>query len=247
MNEEELQGVSMWAILPARVRYDRVIPPNAKLVFAEIAAKTSAAGYCFAGNAWFMERFGFSEDTIRNLLRALAEEGYITIEVDNSRKHQKRRIYLTGLAFSGAPPDAGSPLKNSGAEPPKNFGGTPLKNSGGIENSNNKIKPPVSPAKAKLIRADVLDAIGEVCEGDGLLLLAWIDYAEMRSRKKKPIETTATVRRTDAKLRRLAGDDHAAMIEILHQSTDNTWTGVFALKGAEGRAAGPYWAEDPEG
>lgn len=247
---EEMESVSLWAILPARVRYDRVIPPNAKLLFAEIAAKTNAAGYCFAGNQWFMDRFGFSEDTIRNLIRALAEAGYITLDIDNTRKHQKRRIYLTGLAFSGAPPDAGSPLKNSGAQPPKDFGGTPLRTSGAIENIKNKINPPIAPQelqKAKVIRADVLDTIGEVCEGDGLLLLAWIDYAEMRYRKKKPIETAATVTRTDAKLRRLAGNDHKIMIEILHQSTDNTWTGVFALKGAAPREGGSYWADDPEG
>ena len=31
-----------WAILPARVRYDRSLPANAKLIYAEIAAKINA-------------------------------------------------------------------------------------------------------------------------------------------------------------------------------------------------------------
>ena len=48
---------SQWAILPARVRYDPELPPNAKLIFAEIAAKTNTLGYCWAHNRHFAETF----------------------------------------------------------------------------------------------------------------------------------------------------------------------------------------------
>lgn len=237
----------MWAILPARVRYDRVIPPNAKLLFAEIAAKTNDTGECFCSNDWFTKRLGFTDDTVRNLLKALEGAGYIHLDTDNRRAMHKRIIRVDNLAFAFLDPeDDGSPRKNSGAQPPKNFGGDPRKNSG------DKISIYINNKSPSWMPADVLTEIAAQCGENGALAKAWMDFAEMRHRKHAPIATVCTVQRTASALRKLSQEDPLQMIAILNQSTDNGWTGVFPLKDEHGQrpdrrgSSSGGWADDPE-
>ena len=68
-----------WAILPARVRYDRTLPANAKLIYAEIAAKINEEGYCFCYNQYFADRFGLKPDTVSSLVKRLEDADYIQI------------------------------------------------------------------------------------------------------------------------------------------------------------------------
>lgn len=46
-----------WAVLPAKVRYDKTLRPNAKLLYAEITALADARGYCWATNGYLAELF----------------------------------------------------------------------------------------------------------------------------------------------------------------------------------------------
>lgn len=86
---------SYWAVIPAPVRYDEVIPPNAKILYAEISSLTHETGYCKAGDEYFHELFGFSLRTVRRLLDALRDAGYIRIETDRGPNNavSGRRIY----------------------------------------------------------------------------------------------------------------------------------------------------------
>lgn len=68
-----------WAILPARVRYDKRLPANAKLIYAEIAAKINEEGFCFCHNAYFSERLGIKRDTVSTLIKRLEDAEYIRI------------------------------------------------------------------------------------------------------------------------------------------------------------------------
>lgn len=90
------EHVSQWAILPAMVRYDKTLPANAKLIYAEIAAKINEEGWCFCHNGYFAERFGLKPDTVSSLVKRLEAAGYITVDVDVARaNNDRRRIYLT--------------------------------------------------------------------------------------------------------------------------------------------------------
>lgn len=104
-----------WAVIPAAVRYDPTLPPNAKLLYAEISSLTDAAGYCFASNAYFQRLFGLSERTVQNLLRALQSGGYIRIE-DGNGGARRRKI------FAGINPVGENPAENCGVTPQKTAG-----------------------------------------------------------------------------------------------------------------------------
>ena len=126
-----------WAVIPAGVRYNEQIPPNAKLLYAEISSLTQEDGYCWATNEYFRKVFGFSERTIQNLLNSLTAAGYIRIENGDSKK---RKIY------AGINPlrvlNETNPAKNCGVEPRKNLRDNPAEICGVYEkhiiNKNNK-------------------------------------------------------------------------------------------------------------
>lgn len=128
-----------WAILPARVRYDRSLPANAKLIYAEIAAKINEDGYCFSHNAYFAEKLGLKPDTVSSLIKRLEAAGYITVDVDGSRTNtDRRRIYITGkpYEFGGIGFKSGTGKKSEGVSD---------KNPIPIENNNLKLSPPKAP------------------------------------------------------------------------------------------------------
>lgn len=72
---------SYYAIIPANVRYDKSLPPNAKLLYGEITALCNERGYCWAENRYFAELYGVSKTSISKWISALAENGYIKVEL----------------------------------------------------------------------------------------------------------------------------------------------------------------------
>lgn len=86
-----------WAVLPAKVRYDKTLRPNAKLLYAEITALADARGYCWATNSYLAELFEIAPRTIRELLKNLADRGYIEVEVvrdEQTNEVQERRLWV---------------------------------------------------------------------------------------------------------------------------------------------------------
>ena len=53
-----------YAIIPATVRYDDRLTPNAKLLYGEITALSNKEGYCWAGNAYFANLYGVTKTSI---------------------------------------------------------------------------------------------------------------------------------------------------------------------------------------
>lgn len=73
---------SYFAIIPASVRYDKNIIPNAKLLYGEITALCNEKGYCWATNQYFSELYQVSKQTISKWINQLKENNYINVEME---------------------------------------------------------------------------------------------------------------------------------------------------------------------
>jgi hypothetical protein len=94
---DELVQRNYYAVLPANVRYDKNITPNAKLLYAEITALCNDKGYCWAGNAYFAELYGVTKTSISNWISSLQKNGYIDVQLiykENSKEIQSRHISI---------------------------------------------------------------------------------------------------------------------------------------------------------
>lgn len=87
---------SYYAIIPANVRYDNELPPNAKLLYGEITALCNEKGYCWAGNTYFSDLYKVTNRTISGWVNVLEQKGYIKRTIIRSENNQveKRLIYL---------------------------------------------------------------------------------------------------------------------------------------------------------
>lgn len=89
---EEKIRPNFWAVIPATVRYDRVVGSTAKLLFAEITALSNIEGYCWASNNYFANLFDISITQVSRLIASLEERGFLKSFVDSKAGNQ-RRLY----------------------------------------------------------------------------------------------------------------------------------------------------------
>ena len=132
-----------WAVIPASVRYDQDLPPNAKLLYGEVTALSDKRGYCYAQNGYFSELFSLSELTVTRLFAVLVDRGYLRVDVirdESTQEVLERRIYPIydhGISepppdiFVGTPPDIAPQDMGGDYTPPDNFVRTPPDNSDG--------------------------------------------------------------------------------------------------------------------
>lgn len=137
-----------WAVLPAKVRYDTSLRPNAKLLYAEITALAGASGYCWATNEYLAQLFGIAARTVSDLVGTLAKRGYIRVEVvrdDKTNEVQQRRIWVdfsTPQGIAGLP----DPIAKNGDTPIAENGVTPIAKNGEENNTREEyILPPKAP------------------------------------------------------------------------------------------------------
>lgn len=71
-----------YAIIPASVRYDKSLTPNAKLLYGEITALCNDKGYCWAGNDYFAALYDVSKTSVSKWISALRDCGYINIQLE---------------------------------------------------------------------------------------------------------------------------------------------------------------------
>ena len=136
---------SVYSVIPASVRYDKELRPNAKLLYGELSALTLAEGYCWATNSYLADLFDLSAKTVEALIKQLRDRGHIRVEVERDPETcevVRRKIWISGPAGISVPP----PLKNEGRSP-QNRGDPPLKIEGGNTNklSNTSNIPPIVP------------------------------------------------------------------------------------------------------
>lgn len=94
-------GGAYYAVIPAEIRYDRELRPNAKLLYGELTSLCNSSGYCWATNEYFAELFDLSVPTVSRLISQLADKGYIRCEMAATDTGSERRIYAGVFTVQG--------------------------------------------------------------------------------------------------------------------------------------------------
>lgn len=124
---KEQSHKSYYAIIPANVRYDSELTPNAKLLYGEITALCNEKGYCWATNKYFADLYMVSVVSVSKWINLLVKKGYLSSDLiykDGTKEIEGR--YLRIVSY-----------------PIKEKFNTPIKekfkdNSTSINNTNNK-------------------------------------------------------------------------------------------------------------
>lgn len=222
---------SYWAVVPAPVRYDTAIPANAKLLYAELSSLTNEKGYCFASNAYFAANFSMTDTSVRRLLKALADRGFIRIDVVRDKKTnqvKERKIYVGLNPAASVPPSAQNCAEGSEQ---KSAEGSAQNCSALImyNNKNNNNKPPIVPQAVE-------KQFAVYSGGDKQMLEALMGFAENRAAIKKPIKSERSAALLLGKLDRI-GKDTEERILMLNTATEHNWQTVYAPKDREAPAA----------
>ena len=96
MNEnEEVEKVGYWGLIPANVRYDKELSANAKLLYSELTCLSNKEGYCFASNNYFAKLYDVTPSVISKRIKQLADKGYVFIKYEyKDNICIQRRIYI---------------------------------------------------------------------------------------------------------------------------------------------------------
>lgn len=210
-----------FAIIWVDLLYEDSVPQSAKILFGEIYRLSNADGWCDASNEDFMDLLGCSENTVRNLLKALSDIGQIRMVTEPKRDGKGGTIRRIFCGRKLAPPDTGEvPPKNCGTPkylewvPPKNCGSTYLK-------SNKKSNTPIAPV-------EVFQAIEEYIGDDPEYRAAFDGFLANRAAIKKPVKTVRAISRIINRLRVV--NCREVEIAMLDKATVNNWLDVYPLK-----------------
>jgi hypothetical protein len=91
-----MDSPNFYAIIPADVRYDRSLKPNAKLLYGEITALCNKEGFCWADNGYFADLYQVSKETISRWISQLELAKYLKLE-HYPENGNSRKIYLNSV------------------------------------------------------------------------------------------------------------------------------------------------------
>ncbi|MBO7713050.1 MAG: helix-turn-helix domain-containing protein [Methanobrevibacter sp.] len=92
-----MENPNYYSVIPADVRYDKRLTPNAKLLYAEITSLCNMNGKCFATNEYFAQLYGVSKISISKWINQLVEFGYVKSEIiykEGSKEIDKRYLSI---------------------------------------------------------------------------------------------------------------------------------------------------------
>ena len=222
----EEQQRSYYAIIPANVRYDKDLAPNAKLLYGEITALCNEKGYCWATNQYFAELYNVSDRTIKNWISQLTDKGYIQRSVkyrEGTKEIERRELFIgreNNFTTSGNyVPD---PRENNFTPPSEN--NFPVNNTS-INNTFNNTN--IYKGKKKQKSETVKSIIAEYTESKDLQD-ALHDFVDMRTKARKPL-TVRAMKLSLNELDKLAVDD-VTKIAIVNQSIMHNWLTFYKLQ-----------------
>tara|TARA_Y100000401_G_scaffold52350_1_gene41110 strand:+ start:667 stop:1287 length:621 start_codon:yes stop_codon:yes gene_type:complete len=86
-----------YSIIPANVRYDKDLTPNAKLLYAELSSLINMNGKCTAPTRYFADLYEVSRVSIQKWLKVLEDKNYIkrvVVYKEGSKEIETRYITL---------------------------------------------------------------------------------------------------------------------------------------------------------
>ena len=203
------EKISYYAVIPANVRYDNELPPNAKLLYGEITALCNQEGYCWATNDYFSKLYKCTRQSISSWIAALKERGYISIEFvykEGSKEILNRYIKLFG-----------EPME-------KNFY-SPMEEK---VKDNNTLKNNTINNTLKKERKTTYDAILSGITDTDLKGL-YLEYIKMRKLIKAPL-TDRALEMLINKVNKLEPDSINNQKQMLETAIMNNWKSVYPIK-----------------
>lgn len=218
----EEQQRSYYAIIPANVRYDKDLAPNAKLLYGEITALCNEKGYCWASNQYFAELYGVSVLSVKRWVNSLVTKGYVyrTLTYKPNSKEVDKRILSID---SGIKIDTTSVQKCYDPSI-KNDTSSSIKNDTDNNTFNNT---DIYKEKKKQKSETVKSIIAEYTESKDLQD-ALHGFVEMRNKARKPL-TVRAMKLSLNELDKLAVDD-VTKIAIVNQSIMHNWLTFYKLQ-----------------
>ena len=92
MQSNELIKPNNYTISPAVVRYDKRLPPLARLLYEEILSLSMKDGACYVSDGKLAEWYGTSRQTISNSIQKLSKLGYISVKTVRKGEQKTTRI-----------------------------------------------------------------------------------------------------------------------------------------------------------
>lgn len=222
----EEQQKSYYAIIPANVRYDKDLAPNAKLLYGEITALCNEKGYCWASNQYFAELYGVSVLSVKRWVNSLVNKGYVyrTLTYKPNSKEVDKRILSID---SGIKIDTTSVQKCYDPSI-KNDTSSSIKNDTDNNTSINNTINNTNIYKEKNIKKESVNSvIAEYTENKDLQD-ALHGFVEMRTKARKPL-TVRAMKLSLNVLDNLAVDD-MTKIAIVNQSIVHSWSTFYKLQ-----------------
>lgn len=222
----EEQQKAYYAIIPANVRYDKDLAPNAKLLYGEITALCNEKGYCWASNQYFAELYGVSILSIKRWVNSLVTKGYVyrTLTYKPNSKEVDKRI----LSIDGGIKIDTTSVQKCYDPSIKNDTSSSIKNDTDNNTSINNTFNNTNIYKEKNIKKESVNSvIAEYTENKDLQD-ALHGFVEMRNKARKPL-TARAMKLSLNKLNELALDD-VTKIAIVNQSIVHSWSTFYKLQ-----------------
>ena len=221
----EEQQKAYYAIIPANVRYDKDLVPNAKLLYGEITALCNEKGYCWATNQYFAELYNVSDRTIKNWISQLVDKGYIQRSVkyrEGTKEIEQRKLFIGSE-------NNFTTLGNYDPDPKENNFTTPSEKKFPVNNTsiNNTFNNTNEYKEKNIKKESVNSVIAEYTENKELQD-ALHGFVEMRNKARKPL-TVRAMKLSLNKLNELALDD-VTKIAIVNQSIVHSWSTFYKLQ-----------------
>lgn len=243
---------SYFAIIPASVRYDRRLTPNAKLLYGEITALCNEKGYCWAHNSYFAELYEVSTRSISKWINQLIEYGYIFSEItykDGKKEIEARKLKIINVETSIPPMEQKfhTPIEQKFHTPmEQNFADNNTYNNNTYNNNTYKkeknekinvesLKGNQNKESEKLPlynqsqEDSVKDKIKSLDESEKIKKLIWQVVITNRHYMHRPI-TNEVLRILLDNLQKYSNGNEQLKIEILETATSAGYTTIYPLK-----------------